>query len=67
MENISCTFDLAELAGSISHENHLISNKMSYGSMKETKMPPACAANLVANNDNTEYGTESIEWNLIFE
>ena len=28
--------------------------------MKETQMPPARAANLVANSDNTVYGVESI-------
>ena len=28
--------------------------------MKATQMPPARAANLVANSDNTAYGVESI-------
>ena len=30
--------------------------------MKETRMPPALAANLVANSDNTIYGVGVIVW-----
>ena len=33
---------------------------MRYGSMKETQMPPARAANLAENSDNTAYVVESI-------
>ena len=44
----------------ISHAEHFISNQKRRGCMKETRMPPAKSANLVANSGNTICGVSVI-------
>ena len=55
------TFHLYKSVWYISHAEHFISNKKRCDCMKETRMPPAQAASLVANSGNTIYGVSVID------